>query len=191
MPLLCPLTPADLLLPLPLLAAPRPVQEKDKNPMREIRVEKLILNICVGESGDRLTFASRVLEQLVRHLSDALIGRRPSRFPRPPLSLSSSSLPAIRCLALRATDGPEARSRQGCVGVSGGLHGTGIWRVPLSPAVRCRHVCCRVFAPACCGLLVQHATLCDSSPSDAMRPSLCTSRCEAPRRWTCWSAVCV
>merc|ERR1711903_435291 len=31
---------------------------------KEIRVEKLILNCCVGESGDRLTRAARVLEQL-------------------------------------------------------------------------------------------------------------------------------
>ena len=38
--------------------------KKDTNPMREIIVKKLCINCCVGESGDRLIRASRVLEQL-------------------------------------------------------------------------------------------------------------------------------
>lgn len=39
-------------------------EEKAKNVHRQLKVDKLIINCCVGESGDRLTRAAKVLEQL-------------------------------------------------------------------------------------------------------------------------------
>jgi len=39
-------------------------KEKADNAMRDIKVDKLILNLCTGESGDKLTKAAKVLEDL-------------------------------------------------------------------------------------------------------------------------------
>jgi hypothetical protein len=39
-------------------------EEKKGNVMKDLKISKLCLNICVGESGDRLTRAAKVLEAL-------------------------------------------------------------------------------------------------------------------------------
>lgn len=44
--------------------AAAPAKEKKSDVMRKIRIEKLVVNICVGEAGDRLTRAAKVLKEL-------------------------------------------------------------------------------------------------------------------------------
>eukprot|EP01063_Lacrimia_lanifica_P019387 TRINITY_DN265_c0_g1_i1.p1 TRINITY_DN265_c0_g1~~TRINITY_DN265_c0_g1_i1.p1 ORF type:complete len:182 (+),score=100.45 TRINITY_DN265_c0_g1_i1:59-604(+) len=38
--------------------------QKKVNPMRELKIAKMMINVCVGESGDRLVKAAKVVEQL-------------------------------------------------------------------------------------------------------------------------------
>merc|ERR1712115_589479 len=55
----------DCLTDLKLAKMTEKVAAAEKtNCMKDIRIAKLCLNICVGESGDRLTKAAKVLEQL-------------------------------------------------------------------------------------------------------------------------------
>jgi hypothetical protein len=44
------------------------MSDKKANPMREVRVAKLTLNICTGESGDRLQKAAKVRFAVQRSL---------------------------------------------------------------------------------------------------------------------------
>mmetsp|Transcript_42487 Transcript_42487/g.40736 ORF Transcript_42487/g.40736 Transcript_42487/m.40736 type:complete len:180 (-) Transcript_42487:55-594(-) len=43
---------------------PQKKSEKFSNKMRDVKIEKLVINCSVGESGDRLTKAAKVLEDL-------------------------------------------------------------------------------------------------------------------------------
>lgn len=64
-------------------------KDKSKNPMRALRIRKLCVNIGVGESGDRLTRAAKVLEQLTGQTPVFSKGPSPLYFFSTPSILST------------------------------------------------------------------------------------------------------
>merc|ERR1711973_723926 len=74
--------------------------DKKKNVMRDVRISKLCLNICVGESGDKLTRAAKVLESLT--------GQKPV-FSKAKLTVQSFGIRRNEKIAVHCTvRGPKA-----------------------------------------------------------------------------------